>query len=256
MALIGNYSVLLKSCGRFRSGATVSDNRAAFGTSGAVRGRFTNDGGQTYDRKSATPVGYLPPAAYILPVEAGGMSAAVSGVGSVAASGAMGVNLSGQADGLGSATGAGGLVVSGVGVSAGVGSASGSIVAVLPAVGTATGVGSATGTCSALGWVAASAAGVGSATGEPVGVGFMAGTSTVSGEGLSTANVAAAVWGAGSGDGTYTYAEVLRIVASVTAGKASGGPGSPVFRDLADTKDVVSGTADSNGNRTAVTYDP
>jgi hypothetical protein len=53
----------------------------------------------------------------------------------------------------------------------------------------------------------------------------------------------------------YTAAEVLRLIASAAVGLASGGPGSPVFRDLGDTKDRIVGTADSDGNRTAVTYD-
>ena len=53
----------------------------------------------------------------------------------------------------------------------------------------------------------------------------------------------------------FTFADMLRIIAAVVAGKSSGGPGSPVFRDLADLKNRVTGTADSSGNRTAATYD-
>lgn len=53
----------------------------------------------------------------------------------------------------------------------------------------------------------------------------------------------------------FTFADMIRIVAAVAAGKSTGGPGSPVFRDLADTKNRVSGTADSSGNRSAATYD-
>lgn len=53
----------------------------------------------------------------------------------------------------------------------------------------------------------------------------------------------------------FTFADAIRIMAAVIAGKSSGGPGSPVFRDLADSKNRVTGTADSSGNRTAVTYD-
>ena len=57
-------------------------------------------------------------------------------------------------------------------------------------------------------------------------------------------------------DGTYTLSQVLKIIAAVTAGKVSGGPGSPVFRNLTDVSDVVSGTADASGNRSAVTLNP
>ena len=61
---------------------------------------------------------------------------------------------------------------------------------------------------------------------------------------------------AGFIDGTYTVAQVLKLIAAVDAGKASGGPGSPVFRNLTDATNVVSGTADSTGNRTSVTLTP
>lgn len=55
---------------------------------------------------------------------------------------------------------------------------------------------------------------------------------------------------------SYTVRQTLRLMAAVLCGKASGGPGSPVFRNLADTANRVSSTADSNGNRSAVTLSP
>ena len=54
----------------------------------------------------------------------------------------------------------------------------------------------------------------------------------------------------------YSLRKILRLMSSVLLGRASGGPGSPVFRDINNTKDRVTGTADSSGNRTAATYDP
>ena len=57
-------------------------------------------------------------------------------------------------------------------------------------------------------------------------------------------------------DGNYTVAQILKIIASVTAGKVSGGPNAPAFRDLTDATTVVTGTVDSNGNRTGVTLNP
>lgn len=65
-----------------------------------------------------------------------------------------------------------------------------------------------------------------------------------------------AVWGALAGDGALTTAQMLRIVAAVLAGKSSGGPDTPVFRNLDDSKDVVTGVADSNGDRTVAIYNP
>ena len=56
--------------------------------------------------------------------------------------------------------------------------------------------------------------------------------------------------------GAYTITQYIEIIGSSVAGKASGGPGSPVFRDLQDSRNVITGTADSSGNRTAATYNP
>jgi hypothetical protein len=57
-------------------------------------------------------------------------------------------------------------------------------------------------------------------------------------------------------DGAYTLGDVSRILAAVAAGKTSGQPTAPVFRDLNDTVNRVTGTVDTNGNRTAVTVNP
>lgn len=57
--------------------------------------------------------------------------------------------------------------------------------------------------------------------------------------------------------GTFTYEEVITIIAAFSAGKSSGfASNAPVFRDLDDTQNVISGTLDANGNRTAVTLTP
>ncbi|HYE91769.1 MAG TPA: hypothetical protein VEA38_12145 [Terriglobales bacterium] len=53
----------------------------------------------------------------------------------------------------------------------------------------------------------------------------------------------------------WTFRKAFRLVAAVLAGKASGGPGGTAFRDLTDTKARVTVTADSSGNRAAVTLD-
>lgn len=56
-------------------------------------------------------------------------------------------------------------------------------------------------------------------------------------------------------DNGFSAEEILRILAAVVAGKSSGQPNAPVFRDIGDTKDRVSGTVDANGNRTSVVID-
>jgi hypothetical protein len=52
----------------------------------------------------------------------------------------------------------------------------------------------------------------------------------------------------------FTLRRALRIIAAGVAGKSSGGPGSPVFRNLGDTADQITGTADTDGDRSAATY--
>jgi hypothetical protein len=57
-------------------------------------------------------------------------------------------------------------------------------------------------------------------------------------------------------DGTTTFRQSVRLQNSALAGKASGlGTTTAVFRDLADTKNRISATVDTDGNRTAVTRD-
>ena len=57
-------------------------------------------------------------------------------------------------------------------------------------------------------------------------------------------------------DGGYTAKELLRLMASASAGKVSGASGATVvFRGLYDTKDRIIATTDSAGNRTAIVRD-
>jgi len=53
-----------------------------------------------------------------------------------------------------------------------------------------------------------------------------------------------------------TARQLMRVMAGVLVGKASGmNTDTPVFRDLADTKNRLSATTDASGNRTSVTID-
>lgn len=53
----------------------------------------------------------------------------------------------------------------------------------------------------------------------------------------------------------YTVAQALKLIASASAGKVSGGgTATIVFRDLADGADRITATVDTDGNRTAVTH--
>lgn len=57
--------------------------------------------------------------------------------------------------------------------------------------------------------------------------------------------------------GSYTFDEMVKLMAAVLIGKASGLAGTTAtFRNLADNADVVVATVDADGNRTAVTKTP
>lgn len=77
---------------------------------------------------------------------------------------------------------------------------------------------------------------------------------TVTGDVLTTANVASSVWNALSEAG-YTYADVVRILTAVAAGKTTISGSDVYFRDQADTKNRVH-AAMSGSERTTVTLDP
>lgn len=54
----------------------------------------------------------------------------------------------------------------------------------------------------------------------------------------------------------YDVREVLALLSSVHLGTTSGFPTSPIFKGLDGSTNRVTGTVDSNGNRTAVTLNP
>lgn len=59
------------------------------------------------------------------------------------------------------------------------------------------------------------------------------------------------------GDGTITHDQALRVIVAYAAGLTHGhDTGTPVFRNLANNKDVISGTLDGSGNRITSTVNP
>lgn len=52
----------------------------------------------------------------------------------------------------------------------------------------------------------------------------------------------------------HTLRRAIRIIAAAVAGKSSGGAGGFTARNLGDTADQITGTADGSGNRTAASY--
>ena len=84
--------------------------------------------------------------------------------------------------------------------------------------------------------------------GVPVAV-WAAGTRTLSSFGTLVSDVWAAVLETG-----FSASRLVRIIAAAVSGKSTGGPGGFTARNLGDTQDQLTGTADTDGNRTPSSF--
>lgn len=236
--------------------------------------------------KSAFNNGYSGSSAWHQAPKAGGLGSvnAIRGAGALAGAGAMGVNGEAALTGAGDLTGTGALVVSLVAAITGGGSVSAAnIVGVAAALAALSGGGGMAAAMTAKANAEAALSGAGDVDATITALGAMAAEIVVTGTGLSTANVADAVWGAlatanntagtmgeklndagGAGnpwntaiEGAFTAGELLRLVSAALAGKVSGAAGLTItFRDVNDTADRIVATVDADGNRSVVTLDP
>lgn len=208
--------------------------------------------------RSAFNNGYNGQYAWWPALVAGGLSAntEVTGAGSLASSVAGGVNGEAALTGSGDITEAvAGLIVSAIAALTGSGDLSGEMVGALAAVADLAGSGDLAGALGALASMAADLAGLGDITATTTAVGTMAADINVTGELLTTANVADLIWSRIM-DGEFTAQEVLQIIAAGAAGRDDGTVNNPKYRNLADTRNVIDGTVNGSGIRTAVVYDP
>ncbi len=228
---------------------------------------------------ASLPHGYNTHGAWMLPLKSGGIASTLNltGEGSAAFE-ALAVKLAEAAlSGSGALAAVGSLIVQAIAALAGSGTMSAAdLKAFLQAVAALTGSGAMT--ASLLGFAEAIAAilGSGTATGSTLaGVGELDADLVVTGTGLTTSNVGQAVWSAlaaannapgtmgekmndaGSGsnpwteviESGFTAAEILRLIAAVIQGNATGlESGSPVFKGLDGTTDRVTGVY-SEGTR-------
>lgn len=259
--LIGNYTVLAKSPCRWRSGGAtgLGMDRSNWNTSGAARGIFSG----WADPKSAYPNGYPPGAALIVAQKSGGMGAAcgqIVGSASVASLNlAGGLNADVSLDGAGDIPAAAlALVVSAVAALAGTGATVADIKGVLEAAANVPGGGDLAGSLGALAFLLAAIQGDGDTEGALNARGALSSDIVVTGDLLTTANVADAILDALNGvEQGLTVREAMRLISAAVAGKVSGGGTSTVtFRSAqADDKDRIVATVDSSGNRSAITTD-
>lgn len=234
--------------------------RSNYGKNGAMNNFYAGDAtttaGASIANKSAFPVGYVHPYHWHPAIKSGGLACRViAGTGELTtANGANGYNIDADLTGTGDITSAiGALIVSAVASLTGSGDVTASMAGIIEAAASLTGSGDLAAAIGAIVEMLAGLTGEGTVTAEATARGSMSSDITVTGELLSTANVGDAVWSTLLEAG-FTASQIVRIVAAATAGASSGGPGSPVFRNLGDTDDLITGTADSSGNRSAITY--
>jgi hypothetical protein len=210
---------------------------------------------------SAFPNGYNTNFAWQLPLTSGGMGATAFGSGTISGT-ALAVKLA-LADLVGSGTissASAGLIVQALAALTGSGTiSSASLQAFLLGVASLTGSGTVSAApLTGLGALLAALAGSGAATLTPAALGQLGAAITVSGTGITTENVGAAVWAQIIESG-FSATQILRLLASVAAGKTDivdlgGGLATVTFRDVNDTKDrIVADMTDSE--RTTVTKD-
>jgi hypothetical protein len=256
--LLGNTGRDARGPIRYFGITSPGTERWGWHQSGQLQNFPGHDGRPTGSFKMGYPSGRKHPYSWGMPVKNGGMAAIfkAEGVATVVSEIEGGKNGVGTSDGVATTSATLQLVVSGLGTSDGVATVTGTIYASKAAVGTSDGVATVSGSTTALGWIMGSSDGV-------------ATTSIVSyATGKLSGSIAPAVELDASIFSTYlldeqdvetglTLRQALRLVTAASAGKISGASGTTVTirNALADDKDRVVATVDSNGNRTAITYD-
>lgn len=283
MGLLGNYSVILKSCGNYVSGATISDNRSNWNTSGRSRRYYFG----AYGQKNALPNGYRMPSSWVMAQKSGELSIynglsldnnlSLTLAGGKNTTADLTINLDITSAQLG-------LIVSAVADLAMAISVTSSLTGIASASSDLSMSVSVTSALTALGALVSNLTSNVTLNGTTTAIGEMSADIT-SLTTLSPENLAVAVWNsiaanfnnagtmgeklndAGSAsnpwtevlEGSYTAADMLRLLTAIAAGKTTivdlgGGLATVTFRDINDTVDrVVADMTDSE--RTDVTLD-
>lgn len=263
MALLQNgyrdFSSGLKIIGATASNSGYPYSAPANWNKTSTRRNLTAGEGIT-SKLAGIPNGYRNEYAWSHPWKAGALASRneINGAGALAASGAMGVNAEASSSGSGSLTGTGQLVVSASATISGSGSLTGTVNAALAAGATLAGTGSITGTMQALGWITTAMSGTGSVTATATAAGALAALIDVAAATeLTASGIASEILDEQLVETGLTVRETLRLCVAAMAGKVSGAAGSTITirSAVADDADRIVATVDSNGNRSAITYD-
>lgn len=243
-------------------GATASNNAypsALIGNTDkiALKRNLTAGEGISSDLASI-PAGRSNKYAYVLPQKPGAISShnEAQGVAAWTGSIAAGRNIAGEFGGVASFTATGQLVVSGSGSFAGAAAFSGNIVAALAASGSFAGVASYTATPTALAWASGTFTGAASFAATRYATGSLSGSFSPAVT-LEAAGFSGYLLDQEDVETGLTLRQALRLITAAVGGEVSGGGTTTItFRNaVADDADRIIATVDSNGNRTAISYD-
>jgi hypothetical protein len=206
------------------------------------------------------PSGHLAPSAWVLPYKPGAMASrnSADGVASLTGAGALGRNVAAAIAGTASLSAIAELIVSATASIAGVASVSGNVLAALQMAAALAASGNATGALGALGFVLATIDGATTVSAVPRANGSLAALIEVGATGeLTAGGIATELLDVQLVETGLTVRETLRLCVAALAGKVSGAAGTTItFRNaVADNKDRIVATVDSNGNRSAITID-
>lgn len=259
MGLIGNGSVLNKSPAFLTSGTGAQSGHAGnFHRSGRHRNREW-----MFEKSASYPDGYGVPYALKLAQKSSATSVAsqtdIAGVGSISNANAISARIStADLSGSGAISDAAlGQIVKAAASISGTGSVSS---AALTSISTMSSTLAGSGSISdasmkALIPVSASLSGSASLSPNLKGTGTMTADITPFTD-LSPQSLATQILDSNEIETNYTLREALRIILASVGGKLSGAETTTVtIRNITDDKNRIVATVDSNGNRTAVTYD-
>jgi len=272
MARIMNGSTTSANPMRYLAGAGAENSQTSIDLSvwkkrGALNnfyaGEATVISGASIASKNGFPTGALHPISWVLPIKAGGMAArrTILAEGDLTAAIAGGKNAEASIVGVGDLTGTGALIISLQAAIGGSGDITGAdLLAFLNLAAALSGEGGVDAQLTAIGHLAAAVEGEGTVAGTTVltALGTLAAAINVTGDVLTTGNVANAILDAVNGveDG-LTVRHALRLIAAATAGKISGASTTTITirNAYVDDKDRIIATVDGDGNRSAITYD-
>lgn len=262
MGILGNYSVLHKSPGRFLSGTIASGDRYNFSKSGMLRNRFLGDQGLGIAKFSAMPNGYVHPYSWSLAQISGGLAsykALNANISTTDALLALGINIDADLSAQIVTTNA--ILALIVALQADL-SASGTItdanmaiIILLEAALSASGTITTAELQNIVSMIAALSA-TGTLTNSITNLVNLSADISNAAEGLSVGAISSDLLDNQDIETGYSLRESLRLILSSLAGKVSGaGTSTITIRDVNDAVDRIVATVDSNGNRTSVTKD-